>query len=495
MEGIGYSLRMKNIGNRVKKYIEKYQMIEKGDRVIAGISGGADSVCLFFVLLELRQEIGFSLIAVHINHGLRGADADADEQFVKQLCEQYEIPLEISRVNLELIAAKRKQSLEEAGRNVRREVLARVMVQYAGNRIAMAHHQNDNAETLLWNLVRGTGLQGLGGIRPVNNVWIRPLLCLSRDEIEADLKERGQGYCIDKTNLETTYTRNKLRHQVLPFLQNEVNSAAVRHMNETMEQMRELREFVEQETQRAVGGCVIWAQGSCQIREKNWRELPGYLQKEVIYDCVERISGTRKNLGRVHIETVCELFEQQVGRKRNLPGAVRGVREYGGIRLEKAKAAESDYVREELFSGRKLQVPGVTCLPEKGLTITCRLLENEEGWKQSEIPQKKYTKWFDYDIIKTCLHIRTRESGDQIAIDREGHRQKLKSWFVNEKIPAKERAGVPLIAEGEQIIWIVGYRMSSAYQVSTQTKRILQIEIEPPELMGDDGEEMSELRS
>ena len=180
------------------------------------LSGGADSVCLFFVLLKLQREIRFSLAAVHVNHGLRGADADADEQFVKELCEKYNVPLEISRIDLESIAKKRKQSLEEAGRDVRRETFVRVMLQYSGNRIALAHHQNDNAETMLWNLARGTGLHGLGGIHPVNGQWIRPILCLNRQEIEAYLKEENQTYCTDLTNLETIYTRNKLRHQVIP---------------------------------------------------------------------------------------------------------------------------------------------------------------------------------------------------------------------------------------------------------------------------------------
>lgn len=465
---------MKKIEDKVKAYIEKYQMIEKEDRVIAGVSGGADSVCLFFMLLELQKKIGFSFVAVHVNHGLRGEDADADERFVENLCAKYGVPLKISRVNLELIAGKRKQSLEEAGREVRREVFMQVMEKYGGTRVALAHHQNDNAETLLWNLVRGSGLQGLGGIRPVNGVWIRPLLCLNREEIERYLQRRKQEYCTDLTNLETTYTRNKLRHQVLPFLEQEVNPAAVRHINETMEQMRELQEFVNVELQKAVRQCVTESaeEKRYEIAAVQWWELPEYLQKEVIYHCLERVSGSRKNLGRTHVEAVKELFEKQVGRSRNLPGEILAVREYDGICLEKLPDAK--HMQEEAV---KLQIPGVTFVPEQNLKITCQILERKERWKVSEIPQKEYTKWFDYDIIN-CLYIRTRRSGDRIAIDREGHQQKLKAWFVNEKIPAKERSRIPLITDGEQIVWIVGHRMSGAYQVREQTKRLLQIEIE-----------------
>ena len=497
---------MRDLEVKVKEYIQRYQMFKNGDRVIAGISGGADSVCLFFVLLELQKELGFSFVAVHVNHGLRGADADADEQFVKELCETYRVPLEIFCVDLESIVKKRKQSLEEAGRDIRREAFVQVMEKCEGNWIALAHHQNDNAETLLWNLARGTGLHGLNGIRPVNGPWVRPLLCLTRKEIEVYLLKKKQIYCTDQTNLETTYTRNKLRHQVIPILETEVNSAAVRHMNETMEQMCELREFVEQETRRAFECCVaeVITGSDCEsgcltmkdcenggtvfgkadrsevneteykISEAEWRKLPGLLQKEVIYFCLEKLSGSRRDLGRVHVDAVAELFDRQVGKMRNLPENIRAVREYEGVVLKRNNSKGMECL--PLENTTEIQIPGVTYVPEMNLEITTRILEKSEGFKESEIPQKKYTKWFDYDIMK-CLYIRTRQSGDRIAIDSDGHGQKLKSWFVNEKIPANERTQIPLLADGQEIVWIIGYRMSGAYQISGRTKRILQIEI------------------
>lgn len=470
---------MKNLLDRVREYIQRYQMIEQGDRIIAGVSGGADSVCLFFVLLELQKAIGFSFVSVHVNHGLRGADADADEQFVKELCEKYEVPLEIFRVDLESIAKKRKQSLEEAGRVVRREAFTEVMIKYAGNRIALAHHQNDNAETMLFNLARGTGLHGLGGIRPVNGVWIRPLLCLERHEIESYLQEKEYAYCTDLTNLETEYTRNKLRHQVFPILEKEVNSAAVRHMNETMEQMRKLQDFVRQETQKAAMACLEEEPEACTVAEAPWRELPELLQQEVIYYCLEKLTGSRKDLGRTHIEAVGELFDKQAGKMRNLPGNICAARVYGGVRLTKMKSESPGKSgdKDDTFPVREVQIPGVTFVPEMNLKITCTILERRDGWKVSEIPQKKYTKWFDYDIIK-CLYVRTRVSGDRIAIDRAGHRQKLKSWFINEKISAEERNRILLLADGQEIVWVIGRRMSSAYQIGEETRRILQIEIE-----------------
>lgn len=455
---------------KIKHFIEKYQMITTGDRVITGVSGGADSVCLFLALLELRKEWDFDLIAVHVNHGLRGEAADHDEAFVRSLCETYGIPLEVSSVNLVSIAKKRKQSLEEAGRIVRREAFEAACRKYGGNRIALAHHQNDNAETMLMNLARGTGLKGLGGIRPVNGCFIRPLLCMNRQEIEAFLMKRNQNYCTDETNAGTEYTRNKLRHLVIPVLEEQVNSQAVRHMNETMEQMWELQEYMEQQVQAACERCVRKEEdGSLLIREAEWDVYPEILKKQIIRHCLEDVSGQTQNLGQTHILSVLELFGKQSGRSLNLPYSVNAVRGYEGVRLQKIFTPAGEFLPIEL------KIPGETHIPGHNLTICCNIFQKSGKISLQDIPQKIYTKWFDYDIIKKGLLIRTKQSGDTIIIDKAGHSQKLKSWFINEKIPAEERASKLLIADGSQIIWIPGHRMSSAYQISEDTQQILQI--------------------
>lgn len=457
---------------KIKHFMEKYQMITTGDKVIAGVSGGADSVCLFLVLLELRKEWDFDLIAVHVNHGLRGEAADRDEAFVKDLCERYGIPLEVSSVNLVSIAKKRKQSLEEAGRSIRREAFEAACRKYGGNRIALAHHQNDNAETMLMNLARGAGLKGLGGIRPVNGKLIRPLLCMNREEIEAFLTERNQSFCTDETNAHTEYTRNKLRHLVIPVLEKQVNSQAVRHMNETIEQMWELQEYMDQQIQSACDCCVCREEGGALlIQETEWNQYPDILKKQIIRHCLEAVSGKTQNIGQTHVTAVLDLFGKQSGKSLDLPYSVQAVREYEGVRLQKIS------VPEGAFSPVELKVPGVTYVPERNLTICCNIFPKSGKFSSNDIPQKTYTKWFDYDIIKKGLLIRTKQSGDTMIIDKAGHSQKLKSWFINEKIPARERSSKLLIADGSQIVWIPGHRMSSAYQVSEATQQILQIKV------------------
>lgn len=459
-------------------------MLTCGDRVIAGVSGGADSVCLFLMLLELREKIGFDLIAVHVHHGLRGEAADQDQQFVEALCEQHRIPLEIFRVNLESIAKKRKQSLEEAGRMVRREAFDSVCKKYGGNKIALAHHQNDNAETLLWNLSRGTGLDGLGGIRPVNGKFIRPLLCMNREEIEEYLAKRKQSYCIDETNAGTDYTRNKLRHLVLPILEEQVNSAAVRHMNETMEQIWELQEYMQEQVEAAYQECVQeHFEKACwiQIQQKSFETFPELIKKMVIRKGMEQVGGKKRDLSHKHVDVMMELMNKQVGRTLDLPYEMHAKRNYEGIRLEKQRTYSSG---EEKKAGiiqecmAELNIPGETILADRNLKLRCKILEKPKNLSIKDIPQKIYTKWFDYGIIKSSLYIRTRQAGDTIVIDEKGHQKKLKNWFVDEKIQKEVRDSQLLLAENNEILWVLGHRMSQAYQVKQSTKWILQIEVE-----------------
>ena len=459
-------------------------MLTCGDRVIAGVSGGADSVCLFLMLLELREKIGFDLIAVHVHHGLRGEAADQDQQFVEALCEQHRIPLEIFRVNLESIAKKRKQSLEEAGRMVRREAFDSVCKKYGGNKIALAHHQNDNAETLLWNLSRGTGLDGLGGIRPVNGKFIRPLLCMNRKEIEEYLAKRKQSYCIDETNAGTDYTRNKLRHLVLPILEEQVNSAAVRHMNETMEQIWELQEYMQEQVEAAYQECVQeHFEKACwiQIQQKSFETFPELIKKMVIRKGMEQVGGKKRDLSHKHVDVMMELMNKQVGRTLDLPYEMHAKRNYEGIRLEKQRTysfgeEKKAEIMQECMS--ELNIPGETILTDRNLKLRCKILEKPKNLSIKDIPQKIYTKWFDYGIIKSSLYIRTRQAGDTIVIDEKGHQKKLKNWFVDEKIPKEVRDSQLLLAENNEILWVLGHRMSQAYQVKQSTKWILQIEVE-----------------
>lgn len=441
---------------RVKEYIQRYHMLEKEDKVVTGVSGGADSICLLFMLIELQKELGFSIVAVHVHHGLREGTADADADYVQKVCREQGVDLRIFREDVKKYAKENKLTLEEAGRNIRRIRFGQVLEESGGTKIALAHHQNDNAETLIWNLCRGCGLKGMGGIAPVDGVYVRPLLCLKRKEIESYLAERGISYCTDETNLEDDYTRNRIRSHVIPYLEEQINQQTVEHMADTMEQMRKLGEFVEQETRRHARQCIRYVHGNQAIlNAEAYGKAPEALQAYMIHEMLCQIAGRRKDIESVHVRAVMELIEKQVGRRVDLPYHMQARRCYEGIVLSKTTDVDTieDISAEE--------------------PATFRIFE-----RQSDIvifPKKTYTKWFDYDIIKNTVKIRHRAPGDYLTIDKNGDTQKLKQYFVNEKIPREERDQVWLVADGSEIMWIVGYRQNQKYQVTEHTRRIMEI--------------------
>lgn len=470
--------------NKVEKYIEHWKMLEPEDKVVVGVSGGADSICLLLILEELKKRIGFELLAVHVNHGIRGKEAQADEDFVKKLCEKKRIFCKAVSVNVPEMAAKRKMSEEEAGRVARREIFEQVAKEWGGNKIALAHHADDNAETFFLHLARGSGLKGLGGIYPVNGMYIRPLLCVGRKEIEEYLEDLQISYCMDSTNQEDTYMRNRIRNHVIPYFQEKINEKTVEHMNQSMDQLREVWRYMEKQADKAYQLCVIETEGEICISAEKYEKQESLIGQMILRRALIQVAGHEKDLEKIHVEKLEELFEKQVGKKLDLPYEVCASRVYEGIRLEKKgrypETEEEKYLNFERPFGRL----------EYGEWEICYRIFEKDSCK-CVIPKKTYTKWFDYDIIKQSVAVRTRRAGDFIVIDQKGRKQKLKSYFINEKIPAAERAVIPLIAEGSEILWIAGCRQSKAYQVTEQTTKILEITINGGTLNGRESENVN----
>ncbi len=460
---------------KVKAYIKKHEMLKKGDKVVVGVSGGADSVCLLFVLLELKKEYDLQLFGVHIHHGIRGETADADAEYTREICQKYGVEYLVFRENVPEYAKKHHLTEEEAGRNVRRQRFEQVRRERCADRIALAHHQNDNAETLLWNLCRGSGLNGLGGIAPVDGVYIRPLLCVQRREIESYLKKREISYCIDETNEEDHYTRNRIRNHVIPYLENEINEQAVAHMSETMEQMRKLGEYVGAEVERYLGKCIECGKDAkWLLKKEEYLKVPETLRPYMLHELLCRVAGHRKNIESVHVRLLEELLEQQTGHEIHLPYRVRAVKNYEGISFVK----EIVDFRNQI-SGEILEKPQEK-MPEE--MFSTRVFGRKEG--PVLFPKSIYTKWFDYAIIKNAVKIRHREAGDYITIDRYGKTQKLKQYFINEKIPADMRDKIWLVADGHHIMWIVGYRQNQRYQITENTREVLEIKLNGGESNG-----------
>ncbi len=490
---------------RIWEWMEQEKMIEAGDLVIAGVSGGADSVYLLLCLLEYRKKINFAVRAVHVEHGIRGEESLRDARFVRELCEKKQVSCRVYHVDVPRCAREGGMGLEEAARALRYDCYGKEAVRCARQkmqgkgriRIALAHHANDNAETMLFRMIRGSGIRGLGGMRAkrpfedggyrapglrqeagsLSDVMIiRPLLRCLRSDIEAELAARGQTYCRDSTNFSTDCSRNYLRHRVMPELE-KMNGRAVFHMARSAEILQETAAYLEGQAEELTPRVCKSSQGDILIKEAELRKCAPLLQRELVHRALERVAGNGSDIGSVHVGAVMELFSLQTGRSRNLPYRVCAKRVYEGVCLTGR--------REEAQGGGAYEVtPELLFLAGQGERVSISLPDGEIRFrvfpflgKMDEIPKKKYTKWLSYDKMKGGLQIRNRKAGDFLLIDEDGHKKKLKKYFVEEKIPGDKRDSVWLIADGAHIAWVVGGRISSDCKIGEHTGKILEIQI------------------
>jgi tRNA(Ile)-lysidine synthase len=461
-------------------------MIEAGDHILAGVSGGADSVCLCLVLRELSTQLDFSLEVIHVEHGIRGEESRADARFVRELCGQLAIPCREAAVDVPAYAAAEHIGLEEAARALRYRVFAKAAEEVPGAKIALAHHMEDNAETILLQMIRGSGLDGLCGMAPVRRGeagewYLRPLLAESRSAIEAFLAERGQPFCEDSTNADLSYARNRIRKKVLPELV-AINPQALRHINRTGERMRELRDYMEEETDGCLGRALQDGGDAKRLSVEALTELPRALRLRLIHRAVGEAAGAKKDITTAHLEEIEQLLWKQSGRQVDLPGGIVAKRVYGEIVLMAARSkercpADGQPVNLEVQTGQFLGGEAVTLALVQG-EFCCRVFPFNGNF--AKIPRKMYTKWFDYDKIKDSFSIRTRSAGDYFVLDDEGHRKKLADYFVDEKIPADKRDQYLLMTQGAKVLWIVGGRMGYDAGVTKDTRRVLEMTYREP---------------
>ena len=311
-------------------------MIRRGDLILAALSGGPDSVCLLSVLCSLRKVLGFRLSAVHVHHGLRGAEADRDEVFCRELSENLDVPFDSIRVDVHALVREKGLSEEEAARDLRYGVMMELLEKKlhgegraensaCTGRIAVAHHADDQAETILLNLLRGSGLKGLCGMQPVRDAVIRPLLETGRTEILQYLDERGLAYCLDRTNLDNDYTRNFLRNEILPRMEQGINRRASEHIAATGRMIAEAEAFLE-ETARSLPDVIVTElygnAGSVVLRRRLLKEKPQILRRYVIIEALKRLGIPLKDWGEAHFTEIDRALAAHTGYHLDLPGGV-----------------------------------------------------------------------------------------------------------------------------------------------------------------------------
>lgn len=457
--------------DKVKDFVKENEMLARNCAVIAGVSGGNDSMTMLHLLRRLREIWHFHLRVVHVNHGIRGAEADRDQRMVETVCTESNIPCSVYRYDVPELSVKWKLGTEETGRIVRRQAFDaethKCRKQYAVVRTALAHNKNDLAETMLHHLARGTGLRGLCSLKPVNGEVIRPLLCLERREIDDYIRECGIPSVLDSTNLEDEYTRNRIRRHLLPVMEREINAKTVEHMAETSRLLSEAEEFLTDEA----------AQLAADYREPDGSYClgEGFFQKKQILKSygvrtiLEKLSGRSRDLTQTHIRQVLELYSCRVSKRISLPYGLEAVRTYDGVILRKKIQQKPG------TEGRKEQEIPLPATSEEVETPFGRFTIKVFSYSGEKILEKKYTKWFDCDKINCELTVRTRRSGDYMAVSQSGGHKKLTRCMIDDKIPGELRGKLPLVVDGNEVLWIVGGRINERYKITSETGRVLEI--------------------
>jgi len=442
-------------------------MLRQRGSVTVGISGGADSVCLFLQLFKLKERLGIELKAVTVEHGIRGDESERDAVFSKQLCEKYGIKCGIVHVDAPAYAKKNGTSLEEAARKLRYDAFLKNTAE--GDCIALAHHMEDQAETVIFHMIRGSGVRGMTGMRPEAELQgrhlIRPLLFATKQEITEELERAGQSWCTDSTNSDVNYARNRIRQIIIPEL-SKINSGAVRHICESAADIGKMYDGFNEK----IDAYLKENETENGLYCGKLQDADDYMRGMVIMEYLRRHLRSIKDVGRGHIDVISSLVKNGENFSYDLPAGAAVHFEYKMLKTAERHADSAFFAGlEELRETGAQRV----CLADFTLEFLVRDFDPSEI---KDIPQKNYEKWLDYAKINKKLCVRNRRPGDWFVIE-DGHRQKFKEFCVNRKIPASERNEIPLVVSGEhQILWVAGTdRISADAKVTEDTGKVLVI--------------------
>lgn len=457
--------------HEIQQYMEQWNRMDKIKHIVVGVSGGADSMCLLEVLNRLSREWNYEIIVVHVHHGIRGEHADSDQQFVEQFCRERKLSFRVFQADVPALSKEWGMTVEEAGRTFRYQCFFQVARTLPDSVVAVAHHSDDQAETVLFRLARGTGLRGLCGMAPVSEqdgvTVIRPLLCIDRNRVEELLASWGMSYCQDETNASEAYRRNYVRHTLLPQMK-VLNEQAVRHINELAQQSAAVMEYLSFETEQAYERLVKRKESkdTSHVLTASRQALTAcheVIRSEVLRRMITELCGRSKDITRQHIGMLHSLLlSVENGTKYyDFPYGMRA-----GISYDTFWMAS----KEEVLTGKDKVHADVT---QSWLSVQERSREDFHNF-----PKNNYTKIIDYATIKGDLFLRYKKPGDKLVIDRQGHKKSLSRFFIDEKVPEPLRQRIPLVCDEEQIIWVVGYRLNPLCYVTQSTKRVYELVVQ-----------------
>ncbi len=465
---------------------EGYDLVRQGETVVVACSGGADSTALLRALHEIstaHEGAAWKLHVAHFNHGLRGREADADEDFVRRLAERLKLPFHGGRGDVRKLKEREHLSLEEAARKARYLWLTETAIGVSAQKIALGHTLDDQAETILHRILRGTGLRGLRGISAIRRLSrkhdlfaVRPLIESERGELEAYLKEREQPYRTDSSNRDVSLTRNRLRHVLIPAIEKDFNprvKMALVKLGQTAGSfyllLREIADEVYENTKMLSG------EGEVCLSVEEFSKLPPAIQTLIIDKAVKSVLGILPHLNFEHyLEIIGLCGEHAFSKAIRLPKGLEARRDSYILKIYRPKAAPPPLK----FTSTKLKIPGGTLLKKLNLRIDAEILEGKVLGLTEYIKNKDYTEEIlDLDKVKGPLVVRVRKRGDQFTPLGAKGSTKLKKFFIDNKVPKTLRDRVPLLSDKERILWVVGYRLSNEVRISDSTSKVLKLKV------------------
>lgn len=453
---------------KVLATVEKYGMLKSKDKVLVAVSGGADSLALLHILLELKGPFKLSLYVFHLNHKMRGKAAEADARFVKNLAKSLDLPSTILSYDVPAYIKKHKLSKEEGARQVRYMFLEKVAAEIKADKVALGHTADDQVETFLIRLIRGAGLEGLRAIPPVRDVFIRPLIALTRQETRQFCKAKGLKPRFDQSNIELSQLRNRIRHDLLPHLAEDYNSAFKEEVLREIELISADVSLLEELTSKEWGKLATVSQKSVALDRSRLIKLPLALQRRLIREGIKALKGDLREITSQHIEDVLEkVVGGRSGSCLELPGRLIVLREYGRILVE-FKGIKK---KETLPPGLRvpLKIPGETIVSSLKLRIEAALSRRD----RAPLPKDSSVACLDADRVELPLVLRETRAGDRFhPLGMKGSK-KLQDFFVDEKVPRREREQALVIESTGRIIWVVGYRIADDFKVTEVSKRVL----------------------
>ncbi len=445
--------------SRVCNFIIEHQLIEPGDRIVVGLSGGPDSIALLHILLGLAGHFGCTVSAGHLNHGLR-EEADLDQRLAEDVCREWQVPLRVSLVDVAAKARQEKRSLEDAGRQARYEFLELLRVESGAHKIATAHHRGDQAETVLLHLIQGTGAGGLQGILPRRGLVIRPMLDLDKGEIIAYLNQYGIAYRTDYSNYDRSYLRNRIRWDLLPLLTRDFNPAIEKSLCRLAGIVRDENAFWDEMIHEAQQRVSLEGSNGTRLSVQELQNLPGALRRRLLLKLLQDAGGER--VGWSDIDRTMALLDQGAsGRRIPVSGGVWVEKSYGILEIVTELSPGTPFCYP-------LQIPGVLDVAETGWRIQTRLLYNPEQSMPGAV-------LLDRDRLPERLYIRSRRPGDHFQpIGMQGSK-KLKDYFIDAKIPRRDRDQIPLLASENEVYALFPNRIDRRVQVGPDTIRYLEL--------------------